>query len=566
MTTGRSAGGGIVAGAAAAAQLGGKAAAQPKPLVPTIELDPKHMEKVVAFVAMADEAAAREVAGMLNRAGVVQVTTQTNLGVLRSLMTETTPDLIVLGADVSTDVFDFVRDIRHSKLGNNPFLMITTLVDNDQIAAVKQAMQAGTDDIIVKPLKEEALLQRLRRITVNRQAFVVTSDYLGPDRRAKNRPSSIRRIQVLNTMLEKANGHDIQVEEVKAAVEGSMNEVLHARLDSNSYRLGFVCHIIIDAYETKTITPDVKDKILVLVDVLRDAAKTAERINEGELGLLCGSLAKQVEEIAERYDNPSERDIKMIQKLTRAVMMVVKPHVPAEQLEKEAREAAQNYLKRKRGDFEKGAEIQRSPGEGPVKVVDEQVIEIMPVAKGQAVFKQGDPATSAYILASGSIAIYREIDGKRMPVARLRKGELFGEMAIIDGTPRRATAIALEDCTLSLIAKDMIEEKMAAADPVINKVMHMLIDSVRLVPEACNPKPRNLEDVGKELKEQAAAIGGLVRSSQSDAITREAGPQLEKLERIVAEIGAVVQRGVQNDPRLSARPTAKEIETAAGAR
>lgn len=565
MTSGRSGGGGIVAGPAAAAQLSGKAAAQPKTIIPTIELDPKNMEKVVAFVAMSDEASARDVAGMLNRAGVVQVTTQTNLGVLRSLMTETTPDLIVLGADVSPDVFDFVRDIRHSKLGNNPFLMITTLVDNDQIAAVKKAMQAGTDDIIVKPLKEDALLQRLRRVTVNRQAFVVTSDYLGPDRRAKNRPSSIRRIQVLNTMLEKANGKDIQIEEVKSAVEGSMNEVLHARLDSNSYRLGFVCHIIIDAYETKTITPDVKDKILVLVDVLRDAAKTAERINEGELGLLCGSLAKQVEEIAERYENPSERDIKVIQKLTRAVMMVVKPHVPAEQLEKETREAAQNYLKHKRGDFDKGAEIQRSPGEGPIKVVDEQVIEILPVTKGQAVFKQGDAATSAYILASGSIAIYREIDGKRVPVARVRKGELFGEMAIIDGTPRRATAIALEDCTLSLIAKDMIEEKMAAADPLINKVMHMLIDSVRLVPEVSSPKPRNLEDVGKEFKEQAAVIGGLVRSSQSEAITREAAPQLEKLERIVAEIGAVVQRSVQNDPRLPARPSAKEIESAGAA-
>jgi CRP-like cAMP-binding protein/DNA-binding response OmpR family regulator len=525
--------------------------------VPTIELDPKNMEKVIAYIAVADE-----VAGMLNRAGVIQVTTQNNLGVLRELVAATTPDLIILGADVAPDVFDFVRDIRHSKLGANPFLLITTLVDNDQVAAVKKAMQAGTDDIIVKPLKEDALLQRLRRVTVNRQAFVVTSDYLGPDRRAKNRPSSIRRIQVLNTMLEKANGNDIQVEEVKAAVEGSMNDVLHARLDSNSYRLGFVCHIIIDAYETKNITPDVKEKILVLVDVLRDAAKTAERINEGELGLLCGSLAKQMEEIAERYDNPSERDIKMIQKLTRAVMMVVKPHIPAEQLEKEAREAAQNYLKRKRGEFDKGTEIQRSPGEGPVNVVDEQVIEIMHVAKGQPVFKQGDPATSAYILASGSIAVYREIDGKRVPVARVRKGELFGEMAIIDGTPRRATAIALEDCTLSLIAKDMIEEKMAAADPVINKVMHMLIDSVRLVPEVTSPKPRNLEDVSKEMKEQAANIADLVRSSRSEVISREAGAHVAKLEAIVADIGGIVQRGALTDPRLSARPSAKEIDVA----
>ena len=565
-------GGGITVGPAAAAQLGGKTLPAAKPLpvgktaIPTIDLDPKNMEKVIAFIAMGNEGEAQDVAGMLNRLGVLNVTTKTDLGTIRKMMDETAPDLIVLGADVAADVFDFVRDIRHSKLGENPFVMITTLVDNDQVAAVKKAMQAGTDDIIIKPLKEDQLLQRLKRVTVNRQAFVVTSDYLGPDRRAKNRPSSIRRIQVLNTMLEKANGNDIQKEEIKAAVESSVNDVLHARLDSNSYRLGFVCHLIIDAYETKNITPDIKDKILVLVEVLRDAAKTAERINEGELGMVCGSLAKQVEEIAERYDNPSERDIKMIQKLTRAVMLVVKPHVPALQLEKEAREAAQNYLKHKRGEFDKGAEIHRSPTDAPVEPLEDQSIEIMFVAKGQTVFKQGEVATSAYILASGSIAIYRDIDGKRTPVSRVRKGELFGEMAIIDGTPRRATAVALEDCTLSLIAKDMIVQKMADADPLVNNYMHMLIDSVRLVPEVFTAKPRNLEDVGREVREHAVAINGHVARSSSAALIKEARAPLAHLETVVKELDDLIKRGSINDPRLSAKPTSGELDGAAAAR
>ncbi|MSQ87503.1 MAG: response regulator [Alphaproteobacteria bacterium] len=331
-------GGGVTVGLAAAARLGGKAtSAVVKQPYPTLDLDPKNMEKVIAFVAEATSEEGNAIAEMLNRAGVLQVTVETDANVLRAKMGEITPDLVIVSASVPGDVFGFVRDIRHSKLGDNPFLMVTTLVDADQAAAVRKAMQAGTDDIIIKPLKEDQLLQRLKRVTVNRQAFVVTSDYLGPDRRAKGRPTSIRRIQVLNTMLEKASGKDIQAEEIKAAVEGSVNDVLHARLDSNSYRLGFVCHIIIDAYKNNNITPDVKDKILVLVDVLRDAAKTAERINEAELGLLCGSLAKQVEEIAERYETPNERDLKTIQKLTRAVMMVVKPHIPAAQMEKETK-------------------------------------------------------------------------------------------------------------------------------------------------------------------------------------------------------------------------------------
>jgi CRP/FNR family transcriptional regulator, cyclic AMP receptor protein len=561
MTTGRSGGSGVVAGPAAAAQLAGRvlppSPQQPqinKQSPPSLDLDPKNMARVVAFVIMGSDADARDIAAMLNRTGVTNVTTQTDIGVIRSVMMETTPDLIIMGADAGVDAFTLIKDIRHSKVGTNPFLTVTTLVDNDQVAAVKVAMQAGTDDIIVKPLKEEQLLARLKRVTLHRQAFVVTSDYLGPDRRGKNRPSSIRRIQVLNTMLDKATGKEVKDDDVKAAVENSMNDVLHARLDSNSYRLGFVCAIIMDAYQNNQITPDVKDKILVLVDVLHDAAKTAERINQSELGLLCGSLGKQVEEIAERYDNPSERDIKVIQKLTRAVMMVVKPHIPAEQLEKEARAAAQNYLNHKRSGFEKSAEIQRSPSDKVVDTVDEQILEILQVPKGQPVFQQGEAATAAYILASGSIAVYRDIDGKRVPVARVRKGEMFGEMAIIDGTARRATAIALEDCTLSLIAKEMIEEKMNASDPIIRQFMQIFINSLRVIPESFVPRPRNLEDVGRDMKDQANILATTVTAKANAQLSGAMAEPLAKLQTIVAAVAEITTRAAADDPRLSAKP------------
>lgn len=551
--------GGVSVGAAAAERLTVKPSPTQKPTAPSVDLDPKNMAKVIAYVAERKEADAQTLVDVLKSAGVINSERHTKLETLRSAVTRVTPDLIIIGADIEPGVFSFIRDIRHSKLGSNPFLLITTLVSGDQFEAVKKTMQAGTDDIVVKPVKEDQLLQRLRRVTVNRQAFVVTSDYLGPDRRAKSRPSSIRRIEVLNTVLEKANGNDIQPEEIKSAVEGSMNDVLHARLDSNSYRLGFVCNIIMDAYANNEISPDIKEKILVLVDVLRDAAKTAERIQETELGLLCGSLAKEVEGIAERYQNPTERDLKVIQKLTRAVMMVVKPHVSPEVLEKEAREAARNYMKRQRGQFAKSQEIHRSPDDPPVEAVDEPVIEIMPLTKGQALFAQGDPATSAYIVASGSVGIYRDIDGKRVPVARIKKGELFGEMAIIDATPRRATAIALENCTLSLISKQMIEEKMAAADAAVNKMLHLYISNIRKVPEIFAPRPRSAEDIAAEMKTQTENITRMVRTSKSSDIASEANTPLVRLEGLIKDIGDILVKVGGVDRRNSVHPSAEEI-------
>ena len=210
------------------------------------EFGPRSLDKVVAFIGERDDQTRKELHQILTRAGVKMVSAQDNLPGLVALISKISPDLIMVGDDLDPKIFDFIRDIRHNKLGTNPFVLITTLVAPDRAEAVKRALQAGTDDIIIKPVKEDQLLQRLRRVATNRQAFVVTSDYLGPDRRGKGRPSNIRRINVLNTMLEKAGGHDLDAEAMRAAVDDLMNEVLHGRLDSHGYRLGFVCDLIID--------------------------------------------------------------------------------------------------------------------------------------------------------------------------------------------------------------------------------------------------------------------------------------------------------------------------------
>ena len=371
------------------------------------DFDLQSMDKVVAFIGEPDDQVRKELRQILNHAGLKQVSAHGNLANLAKLIAQVSPDLLILADDLDPGVFDFIRDIRHNKIGTNPFVLITTLIAPNHVDAVKRAMQAGTDDIIIKPVKEEQLLQRLKRVTVNRAAFVVTSDYLGPDRRAKNRPSAIRRINVLNTMLEKASGRDVDLNNIREAVDGSMNEVLQARLDSHGYRLGFLCNLVLEAYETKNVTPEVKEKLEVLVELLRDAAKTAERLEERELALLCGSLIRDVGSIAARYEAPTTKDIDLIKKLSRAVVSAVKPRTPPDKLEQETREAVEVYQQRERDGFGETSEIHRSPGEPPVVAMDEPIIEILPLAKGQFLFRQGDPPTSAYILNSGVIGIFK---------------------------------------------------------------------------------------------------------------------------------------------------------------
>src|SRR4051812_6586279 len=148
-----------------------------------VEFGPRALEKVVAFIGERDDLARKELQRVLTQAGVKLITASDNLPALVEAIGKTAPDIIILGDDLDAKVFDFIRDIRHHKIGTNPFVLVTTLVAPDRVDAVKLALQSGTDDVIVRPLKEDQLMQRLRRVVVNRQSFVVTSDYLGPDRR-----------------------------------------------------------------------------------------------------------------------------------------------------------------------------------------------------------------------------------------------------------------------------------------------------------------------------------------------------------------------------------------------
>lgn len=68
---------------------------------------------------------------------------------------------------------------------------------------------------------------------------------------------------------------------------------------------------------------------------------------------------------------------------------------------------------------------------------------------GEPVFYQGDPGLGMYIIQEGEVAIsIAEKDGARRELAVLREGDFFGEIALLDESPRSASAICKTDCSL----------------------------------------------------------------------------------------------------------------------
>jgi len=79
--------------------------------------------------------------------------------------------------------------------------------------------------------------------------------------------------------------------------------------------------------------------------------------------------------------------------------------------------------------------------------------------RGTRVFAHGDVGTKLYVIISGKVRISREIPGMgEEALAVLKPGAIFGEMALLDDTPRSADAWAHESCRLLVIGKESFED------------------------------------------------------------------------------------------------------------
>jgi len=66
---------------------------------------------------------------------------------------------------------------------------------------------------------------------------------------------------------------------------------------------------------------------------------------------------------------------------------------------------------------------------------------------GEVIFEEGSVGKHMYVVVSGRVDIRKKTGDRDAVVATLGKGELFGEMALVDNLPRSAAAVALEDRT-----------------------------------------------------------------------------------------------------------------------
>jgi CRP/FNR family transcriptional regulator, cyclic AMP receptor protein len=75
-------------------------------------------------------------------------------------------------------------------------------------------------------------------------------------------------------------------------------------------------------------------------------------------------------------------------------------------------------------------------------------------APGETIFAQGDPGDAVLLVTGGEVELSLTVSGQQLPLGRLGTGAYFGEMALLDGGPRSANAVATSPVRLAALARE----------------------------------------------------------------------------------------------------------------
>jgi CRP/FNR family cyclic AMP-dependent transcriptional regulator len=110
--------------------------------------------------------------------------------------------------------------------------------------------------------------------------------------------------------------------------------------------------------------------------------------------------------------------------------------------------------------------------------------------KSEVIFEEGSTGSEMYLVHSGRVLLsVRQSETKQVPMVVLNPGDFFGEMALVDDSPRSATASAVEDGTELIVMDRARFLFMVRQQPEFAlSLMHTLCQRIRDIDKRLSPE------------------------------------------------------------------------------
>lgn len=178
---------------------------------------------------------------------------------------------------------------------------------------------------------------------------------------------------------------------------------------------------------------------------------------------------------------------------------------------------------------------------------------------GTRVFHEGDNSDACYIVSAGNFRVTREhSDGRAITLATLGPGEIFGELAMLDGDTRSASAESITDGTLLALPANDVRSLLARNPEIALKLVAGLVRrlraaNMRLSRQSFQTVPSRVAGILAQLSREGQESGAdgdgemsevTIRMNQTD-LAQLAGTSRESVSRFLAELerAGVVRSG-----------------------
>lgn len=239
---------------------------------------------------------------------------------IREEIAEAMPDLLISEVKLPDgDFCEFMFSLRHHEFGNNPFLPVIGMTWDPTPDLVKRVIESGADDLLAKPISTAQLQDRIRSLINTRKPFVVTSDYIGPDRRSgSSRETTVPLLDVPNTLRAKATGEDQKVD-MQQVIDGAIAEVNLQKLDRHAFQINWLLDQFLPDLENGTMDETVHGLLERLLYVAEDSSRRMIGTKHEHVSDLCRSLIKVTKAILDSDGKPKSKDIKLLRPLGQAI-------------------------------------------------------------------------------------------------------------------------------------------------------------------------------------------------------------------------------------------------------
>lgn len=93
---------------------------------------------------------------------------------------------------------------------------------------------------------------------------------------------------------------------------------------------------------------------------------------------------------------------------------------------------------------------------------------------GDVLFREGEAGEEMFVIQSGLVQVLKRVGQNERPLATMGRGEFLGEMAILNGKPRNATAVVLEDARCLVIDAPTLETMITRSPEIALRLVKKL--------------------------------------------------------------------------------------------